>query len=166
MTINVPRVPTPRLVLEGVTPAAARDLRLGGDGGFAWVEGGPCEGTREAAGMVVQAHEAGVHRPEWGMFVLVRREDGRAVGAMGFHGPPDGDGRAEVGYDLAGPARGRGYATEALRALAALALAREEVRALRAVVERWNTPSQGVVTRAGFTLAGEDGGRLVYELRG
>jgi RimJ/RimL family protein N-acetyltransferase len=71
-----------------------------------------------------------------------------------------------VGSPGGAPPRGRGYATEALRALAALALAQEEVRALRAVVERWNTPSQGVVTRAGFTLAGEDGGRLVYELRG
>ncbi|MEU7058958.1 GNAT family N-acetyltransferase [Streptomyces sp. NPDC046197] len=165
-------VPAPRLVLEGVTPAAARDLSLGGDGGFPWIEGGPYQGTRDAAGMVVKAYESGLHRPEWGIFVLVRREDGRALGALGFHGAPDEDGRAEVGYDLAEAARGRGYATEALRALSRWALARDDVERLFARVDHDNLPSQRVVTRAGFVPAdrtGEGGDgeeQLAYELRG
>ncbi|MDN0194167.1 GNAT family N-acetyltransferase [Streptomyces sp. S.PNR 29] len=159
-------VPAERLTLEGITPAAAADLSAGGDGGFSWVEGGPFEGTREAAGMVVKAYESGVHRPEWGVFVLVRREDDRAVGGMGFHGPPDEDGRVEVGYDLAEGARGNGYATEALRALSAWALARDDVRTVWATTDRDNTPSQRVLTRAGFRPATEDEEQLGYELRG
>ncbi|MEU1195503.1 GNAT family N-acetyltransferase [Streptomyces sp. NPDC005813] len=157
---------TERLTLQGVTPAAAADLSTGGTGGFAWIEGGPFEGTRDAAGMVVKAYEGGVHRPEWGMFVLVRREDGRAVGGMGFHGAPDEDGRAEVGYDLAEHARGHGYATEALRALAAEALARDDVTTLFAAIDRANTPSQAVISRAGFTRVSEDVEQYAYELRG
>ncbi|MEU6366365.1 GNAT family N-acetyltransferase [Streptomyces sp. NPDC046931] len=166
---NTPVVPAERLTLEGVTPAAARDLSLGGDGGFAWIEGGPFQGTREAAGMVTAAYEDGAYRPEWGLYVLVRKEDGRAVGGMGFHGAPDGEGRAEVGYDLAPAARGHGYATEALRALAARALAREDVHTLLAVVDGDNLASHGVVARAGFRrtgAAGEDGTQVAYELRG
>jgi RimJ/RimL family protein N-acetyltransferase len=159
-------IPAERLTLEGLTPAAAADLSAGGEGGFVWVEGGPFEGTRAAAGMVVKAYESGVHRPEWGVFVLVRREDGRAVGGMGFHGPPDEDGRVEIGYDLAEGARGKGYATEALRALSAWALARDEVRTVFATTDRDNTPSQRVITRAGFTLVAEDEEQLGYELRG
>ncbi|MDQ1037060.1 RimJ/RimL family protein N-acetyltransferase [Streptomyces sp. V3I8] len=163
-------VPAERLTLQGVTPAAAADLRAGGTGGFEWITGGPFQGTRDAAGMVVKAYEAGVHRPEWGMFVLVRREDGRAVGGMGFHGAPDGEGRAEVGYDLAESARGNGYATEALRALSAWALAREDLTYLFATVDRANVPSQGVISRVGFTevgtVEGEDGEQYAYELRG
>ncbi|MFJ4834773.1 GNAT family N-acetyltransferase [Streptomyces sp. NPDC088747] len=159
-----------RLTLQGVTPAAAAELRAGGTGGFEWIEGGPFEGTRDAAGMVLKAYEAGVHRPEWGLFVLVRTEDGRAVGGMGFHGNPDEEGRAEIGYDLAPAARGQGYATEALRALSERALARDDVKALFATVDRVNTPSQGVVLRAGFTRVseehGEDGDQYAYELRG
>ncbi|MGW0136998.1 GNAT family N-acetyltransferase [Streptomyces sp. NPDC003299] len=143
-----------RLTLQGVTPAAARDLALGGDGGFAWVEDGPYEGTRQAAGLLLKAYEAGVHRPEFGVFVLVRTEDGRAVGGMGFHGVPDEEGRAEIGYDLAASARGHGYATEALRALADWALERDDVRQLCAVIDEDNTGSQRVVERAGFTRAG------------
>ncbi|MCX4906584.1 GNAT family N-acetyltransferase [Streptomyces sp. NBC_00878] len=164
-------VPADRLTLQGVTPAAAADLRAGGTGGFEWIEGGPFEGTRDAAGMLTKAYEAGVHRPEWGVFVLVRRADGRAVGGMGFHGAPDEDGRVEVGYDLVESARGHGYATEALRALAAWALSRDGVTSLFATVDRANSPSQDVLTRAGFTqvttehIEGPDSEQYAYELR-
>ncbi|MEU6575588.1 GNAT family N-acetyltransferase [Streptomyces sp. NPDC046805] len=158
-------LPADRLTLVGVRPAAARDLRLDGDGGFTWVDGGPYEGTRDAAGMVLKAYDGGVHRPEFGVFVLVRHEDGRAVGAMGFHGAPDEEGRVELGYDLAEAARGRGYATEALRALSRWALARDDVRSMFATIARDNTASRAVVSRAGFRQAGEDEEHLVYELR-
>ncbi|MFD3599279.1 GNAT family N-acetyltransferase [Streptomyces sp. NPDC058656] len=149
-------IPAERLTLQGVTPAAAADLGAGGTGGFEWIEDGPFEGTRDAAGMVTKAYEAGVHRPEFGLFVLVRREDGRA----------------EVGYDLTESARGNGYAAEALRTLSAWALSRDDVTSLFATVDHVNAPSQSVLSRAGFTRVsgeggdGEDGEQYAYELRG
>lgn len=155
-----------RLTLEGVTPASAADLALGGDGGFTWAGDGPMEGTREGARIVATQYEQGVLRPEWGMFALVRREDDLALGAMGFHGPPDEDGRVEVGYDLVEAARGQGHATEALRALSAWALAREEVSGVFARTEPGNLASQAVLARAGFTRVAADGAEPVYELRG
>ncbi|MEU7718227.1 GNAT family N-acetyltransferase [Streptomyces tibetensis] len=155
---------TERLTLEGVTPAAAADLSTVGDGGFEWIEGGPLEGTRVGTGLVYKQYEDGVHRPEWGTYVLVRREDGRAIGAMGFHSVPDEEGRVEVGYDLVEGARGHGYATEALRALSAWALGRDEVRTVVANVERDNAPSQNVLSRAGFVQVAEDPEQLTYEL--
>jgi RimJ/RimL family protein N-acetyltransferase len=154
---------TDRLTLEGVTPAAAADLTAGGDGGFDWVGGGPYQGTREASGMTLKAYQAGVHRPEFGLFVLVR-QDGLAVGGMGFHGVPDEEGRAEVGYDLVEGARGRGYATEALRALSEWALARDDVHTLFATIDRDNLASQAVVSRVGFKRVSEDDEGLAYEL--
>ncbi|MDW4908805.1 GNAT family N-acetyltransferase [Streptomyces sp. ADMS] len=160
---------TERLRLEGVNPAAAADLSAGGTGGFDWIEGGPFEGTREAAGLVTKAYEAGVHRPEFGLYVLVRREDDRAVGGMGFHGAPDEEGKAEVGYDLVEGARGNGYATEALRVLSEWALVRDDVRSLYATIEPDNAPSQAVIARAGFVPVSEeldDEGLQAYELRG
>ncbi|MCL3994152.1 GNAT family N-acetyltransferase [Streptomyces lavenduligriseus] len=158
-------IPAERLDLVGIRPAVAEDLSLGGDGGFEWVDGGPYEGTREAAGFMLKAYRTGVHRPEFGVFTLVRRDDGRAIGGMGFHSAPDEEGRVEIGYDLAESARGNGYATEALRALAEWALAREEVRTLFATIEPANTASQAVVSRAGFTKVSEDEEGLAYELR-
>lgn len=115
--------------------------------------------------MLVKAYEAGVHRPEFGVFVLVRHEDGRAIGGIGFHGVPDEEGRVEIGYDLVEGARGQGYATEALRALADWALARDDVSSLFATVDRDNTASQAVVGRAGFTRVSDEGEQFAYELR-
>ncbi|MBA8977666.1 GNAT family N-acetyltransferase [Streptomyces sp. SID7804] len=162
---NNPVLRSERLTLEGVTPAAAADLVLGGDGGFDWVASGPFEGTREGAGMLVKQYEEGVFRPEWAMYVLVGRADDRAVGAMGFHGPPVA-GEVEIGYDLSVDARGRGYATEALRTLSAWALDQDGVHTVRAVVEDENVPSRNVVARAGFTEVSRQDGQITYELRG
>ncbi|WP_328561145.1 GNAT family N-acetyltransferase [Streptomyces coelicoflavus] len=163
-------IPAGRLTLEGVTPAAATDLAAGGDGGFAWVDSGPFQGTRDASGALLKSYETGTHRPVWGVFVLVREKDGRAVGGMGFHGPPDEDGRVEIGYDLSEAARGNGYATEALRALSAWALARQDVTSVFATTDPENTASQAVIVRAGFArVAAEDaegGEQFAYELRG
>jgi RimJ/RimL family protein N-acetyltransferase len=152
-----------RLTLQGLTPATAADLAQGGDGGFDWVVGGPYEGTREAAGMLTQAYEAGVHRPEFGVFVLLRREDGLAVGGIGFHGAPDEEGRAEIGYDLVEGARGRGYAAEALEALSRWALDRDDVHSPCATIEEHNTPSQRVVERAGYVRASVEEERAAQE---
>ncbi|MEV5874168.1 GNAT family N-acetyltransferase [Streptomyces sp. NPDC052101] len=159
-------IPAERFTLVGVRPAVAHDLQLGGDGGFDWLEGGPYEGTREASTYLMKAYEAGVHRPEFGVFVLVRHEDGRAIGGIGFHGVPDDDGRVEIGYDLVEGARGEGYATEAVRALTEQALAREDVDLVFACIERDNTPSQRVVDRAGFTRATVEEERIAHEEHG
>ncbi|MFJ9867295.1 GNAT family N-acetyltransferase [Streptomyces sp. NPDC101165] len=159
-------IPAERLALVGVRPAAARDLRLGGDGGFEWLEGGPFEGTRVASTYMMKAYESGVHRPEFGVFALVRHEDGRAIGGMGFHGVPDEEGRVEVGYDLVEGARGQGYATEALRMLTEWALARDDVDTVFATIEGDNLPSQRVVSRAGFTRATVEEERAAQEENG
>jgi RimJ/RimL family protein N-acetyltransferase len=161
---NRPAVPTGRLSLESITPAAAFELAAGGPGGFDWVPDGPFEGTRGAARMLLKQYETGALRPQWGMFAVVREADGLAVGAVGFHGVPDADGRAEIGYDLAESARGLGYATEALRALTAWGLSFDETRLVQAGVEPANVPSQRVLERAGYRHTGTtDHGNLRYE---
>jgi RimJ/RimL family protein N-acetyltransferase len=155
-----------RIELRPIGPQEALGLRTHGTGGIDWVHDGPYDGTRDAAGMLVQAVAAGSYRPDWGVYAIVRRTDGLAVGGIGFHGPPQ-DGRVEIGYDLAVSARGHGYVTEALRLLAARALSDQEpVRVLEAAVEPGNSASERVLARCGFELVGTDGeGLLRYERR-
>lgn len=74
--------------------------------------------------------------------------DRLAVGSIGCYGPPDA-GEAEVGYGLVEEVRGRGLATEALRALVA-ETDRVGVR-LRASVAPDNAASLRVLARCGFT---------------
>ncbi|WP_330334078.1 GNAT family N-acetyltransferase [Streptomyces sp. NBC_00536] len=153
---------TERLVLCEIAPVTGADLHAGGTGGFAWAEDGPYEGTRMAAGMVARAHEAGTRRPGWGAYAIVRAADATAVGGIGFHAAPDGDGNAEIGYDLVPSARGNGYATEAVRALAAWALAQPGLTTLHATVDDDNLASHAVVGRAGFTKSGAGEGDVRY----
>jgi GNAT superfamily N-acetyltransferase len=153
-----------RLVLCEVSPVVAADLHGGGSGGLAWAGGGPEEGTRFAGGMVVKAREAGTYRSGWGPYAIVRASDRRAVGGIGFHGAPGPDGGAEIGYDLVKSARGHGYATEALRALAAWAFAQPELKLLRATVDHDNAPSHAVLTRAGFQQTGSIDEHVHYVL--
>ncbi|RII11680.1 anhydro-N-acetylmuramic acid kinase [Streptomyces sp. YIM 130001] len=160
---------TARMTLTEIDPTQATALSVGGPGGFDWITGGPVEGTRAGAGFLAKAASEGRYRAGWGMYVLVRDADGLALGAMGFHGAP-ADGRVEVGYDLVPAARGDGYATEALRALSAWALADPAVTTVVARSEPSNTASRAVLARAGFTLTRgpettDDHGEVVtYEL--
>ncbi|MFF2022906.1 hypothetical protein ACFVW2_14045 [Streptomyces sp. NPDC058171] len=66
------------------------------------------DGTREAARLLVRAHEDGTHRPGRGVHASLRTTDGSAIG--------------ETGHALVPAARGHGYATEALGALTARGL--------------------------------------------
>jgi RimJ/RimL family protein N-acetyltransferase len=92
----------------------------------------------------------------------------RAVGHIGFHRPPDGDGRVEVGYTVFPPYRRRGLATEACRALFAWAGAEHGVTRFRASVSPTNDPSLAVVRKLGFRRTGArdeiDGGEYVFDL--
>ncbi|WP_436738224.1 GNAT family N-acetyltransferase [Streptomyces sp. BBFR102] len=161
------------LELRELSPAAAMDLSVGGTAGHTWLGGDPDEGSRAAGAMVARTYARGTHRPEWGTFVLVRLRDERALGTIGFHGPPDERNSAEVGYGLQERARGHGYATAALRTLTAWGLGRPGSPALRARVDPGNKASQHVLRRAGFTPADPpvvqdlaEGLDLRYERRG
>ncbi|MFG3286594.1 GNAT family N-acetyltransferase [Streptomyces sp. NPDC048111] len=143
-----------RVSLHELTRTAAADLQDGGPGDWEWAEGGPHEGSRFAAAKMLAGIETGRHRTGWGAYVMVRAEDGRAIGGIGFHGPPE-DGRVEIGYDLAESVRGQGYATESLTALTAWALAQPDVEMVYATTDEDNTASQRVLERAGFLRIGD-----------
>jgi RimJ/RimL family protein N-acetyltransferase len=106
----------------------------------------------ELAGITARAAEVGWYVPPWGLYVIVRSEDDHAIGGIGFHGPPTATGEVELGYELAPVARGAGYATEAVRALALLALEHSDVRAVTARTAPANSASQAVLLHAGFSL--------------
>src|SRR3954471_16161264 len=56
-------------------------------------------------------------------FGLLHKEDKLIIGAAGLVGIPDADGVAEIAYGVAPEYEGRGYATEAARALVDFACA-------------------------------------------
>ncbi|MFE7830154.1 GNAT family N-acetyltransferase [Streptomyces nigrescens] len=155
-----------RVALRALLPATAARVADGDPAGFDWIDGTPPETTSGGAGIAVRAAAAGHYRPGWGVFVLTDTTSGKALGSIGFHGPPDADGSVEIGYDLSPSARGAGWATDAARLLTDWATAQPEVRTVCALTEPENVPSQRVLERTGFRFVGEREGLRAYETSG
>lgn len=152
---------TDRLVLHPLSVSEAESLMRGEPGGSApWGPGYPTEADMVGAMRHVAICEAIGDPQPFGAYEIRRREDGRAVGGLGFHGPPDQDGAVTVGYGLVPAVQGRGYATEALRAL--LVFARTQgIAQVLGDTDHGNIASQRVMAAAGMHLVGEDE-RLKY----
>ena len=127
--------------------------------GRAWHEQFPREDDRDGAGGWLGAAD-----PVFGNFVIVEEASGQVVGTIGFFGPPDGTGTVMVGYGLVEPARGHGYATEALRALVGYAARQPAVKRVVADTAKDNAPSQRVLDKAGFARTGETDDAFSYAL--
>jgi RimJ/RimL family protein N-acetyltransferase len=147
---------TTRLVLHAMTVGEAGRLVAGTPGdGDRWAPGYPADGDVSAAGRFLgTCASTGDPRP-FGNYEIRRREDGRAIGGIGFHGPPDEDGAVTIGYGLVPSVRGRGYASEALREM--LRFAREcGVTRVKGDADLANVASQYVMAAAGMRPAGQD----------
>jgi RimJ/RimL family protein N-acetyltransferase len=72
------------------------------------------------------------------------------VGGTGFHAPDWQVPAAEIGYFLVAPARGRGYATEAVALLVRFAFDHLNVNRVHASCDAANAASAGVLRRAGL----------------
>jgi RimJ/RimL family protein N-acetyltransferase len=95
-------------------------------------------------------------RPWLGRLMVLTDENGerRAIGTIGFHGPPDDRGRLEVGYRVEAPYRRRGYAREAVRALFDWAASAHGIHRFVASVSPTNEPSLNLVAGFGFVQTG------------
>lgn len=90
----------------------------------------------------------------WWSWLVVRRDDRRAIGSIGFGGAPDAEGALVIGYSTYQDAHGRGYATEAARGLLAWAFAQPAVQKVCATIPTWNASSRRVAEKVGMTRAG------------
>jgi RimJ/RimL family protein N-acetyltransferase len=108
-------------------------------------------------------------QPWLGRAIVLDDGDGRRIiGSVGFHAPPDADGRVEVGYRVEPDHRRQGVATEVVRALFDWAYREHGVTRFRAATAPDNVASQGVLAVFGFREVGVqmdeyDGPELVFE---
>jgi RimJ/RimL family protein N-acetyltransferase len=142
-----PTLRTERLLLVPQTLTAARALLAGEDPGLPLAAGYPHADSLDALRM--QAEHGG---PDDGGWFVTLAADGRVVGDCGTFGPPDEEGRVEIGYGLAAPFRGQGIGTEAVRALVDWLAGQPAVRVVTASVEVGNEPSRRLLERLGFSL--------------
>jgi [ribosomal protein S5]-alanine N-acetyltransferase len=97
-------------------------------------------------------------------FVAITRDSHRAVGLVGAVGAPDARRAQEIGYGFNEESWGRGFATEAVIAVARLLTTEPDITMLTARTSPLNAASERVLEKAGFERVGvswnEEGGDL------
>jgi RimJ/RimL family protein N-acetyltransferase len=90
--------------------------------------------------------------PGWVQFTVEEREGGTLVGDVGM-APAEGEpGVIKIGYTIAPTFQGKGYATEAVRALVDFAFRVVGARVVRAYASAKNLPSIRVAENVGMRL--------------
>lgn len=141
--------------LEPIDAAVASALLAGDLGGRATAVGWPTPDSPQGLSF------AGAG----GLGFLVIDDDGLVAGECGTKGPPDRDGRVEIGYGLAAGSRGRGLGGRAVAELLRQLAARDDIRVVEAEVHVSNAPSRRIVERLGLEeYAGPVGGFVRYRL--
>jgi [ribosomal protein S5]-alanine N-acetyltransferase len=87
-------------------------------------------------------------------FWIIEKASGEIVGGAGFKGAPDADGMVEIAYGVVPSREGRGYATEAARALLHFAAADPRVKTIRAHTRPEPNASTRVLAKCGFVHIG------------
>ena len=162
MSFPVP-LRTERLTLHRSDPAAAetvnaaiRDSFLELSQWLPWADHVPSvEETRDHLSNALAAFHAG---DDCGLLIWNRKSD-EFLGAIGLHPRLADPTRREIGYWIRTSVAGRGYATEAVRAVARAALDHLVLSGLEIHVHARNVPSQRVALSAGFVQTGEFAGR-------
>jgi [ribosomal protein S5]-alanine N-acetyltransferase len=171
-----PRVRTERLELtplpiQAVEALLARDARgLERATGARFADPAPPPYMADALPVVRDRLRQAPEETSWWNWLAVRGETGEAVGSVAFAGPPDPEGAVLIGYAMYPAFEGRGYATEAVRAMIAWAFGQPGVREVRALAPVWNTPALRVAENVGMRpVASEEdddvGEVLLYALR-
>jgi ribosomal-protein-alanine N-acetyltransferase len=174
--MEVAPIRTVRLELSSFSPEVMR-AAIAGDGAAveaafgATVEGTLDEDLRGFFEVRLADLEADPSIQQWlGRAIILDEGPGRrrVIGSVGFHGPPDAAGRAEVGYQIEPAFRRRGLATEAVRAILDWAAAEHGIRRFRASIAPDNAASVALVAGLGFRRVGTrwddvDGEELAFE---
>ncbi|MFD8209074.1 GNAT family N-acetyltransferase [Streptomyces sp. NPDC059695] len=152
--MKIESVATARLLLHPLSVDEAERIVARESGpGDRWGEGYPSDGdVRANTGFLRGIAERGDPGP-YRTYEI--RLDGVTVGGIGFHGTPDEIGVATVGYGLVPGVRGRGYASEALRALLEVAR-RAGAAGVKGDADLDNPASHRVMEAAGMRCVAED----------
>ncbi len=148
-------ITTPRLVLRAFTPADVSEIHahLYSDATAMRFIGGPHTLARTRQG--IETYIAQQERAGYSFWAVQERETGSIVGEAGLYpfnavGPD-----VELGYAFGTPWWGRGYATEAARAMLAEAFGPLGLERVLAVVKHENASSRNVLVKLGFREEGE-----------
>jgi len=142
------------VTLQPVTRHVAQAVLDGGPVTRDFEDGALHDRIPQAMGVAIRDIDSGAAAVLPTVWLIVGRADGRILGDLGTHGPPDGEGCVEIGYSLAPSARGKGIGTAAVAALVRRLAGVPGIRRVTAVTGAENTPSRRLLERQGFRITG------------
>ncbi len=114
------------------------------------------EELKTAYGEMLASCQANPEQRQWYAAWFIELPTGERIGELCFKGV-SADGATEIGYGILPEFWGRGYATEAIRAVTEWALSVPNVNCITAETEEDNIASQRVLEKAGFVPTGLNG---------
>jgi ribosomal-protein-alanine N-acetyltransferase len=157
-TIRTPRLELVSMTIPVMRALQDKDLETAGRLANATVEDGLADDLVDFLRYRLAQLDAEPSIREWlGRLIIITDAQGerRAIGTIGFHGPPDDQGRLEVGYRIEAPYRRQGYAREAVRALFDWAASTHGIHRFIASISPTNEPSLRLASGFGFVQTGE-----------
>jgi [ribosomal protein S5]-alanine N-acetyltransferase len=150
--LRVPRLASAPLVLR---PYAVSDLALvrqaAADPFIPSISSVPRTYTDDAGrAFIARQHARGAEGDGYSFVIAPETEPKVGIGSIGLWLQEIESGRASIGYWLIADARGRGLATNALRAVASFAFGTLSIPRLHLFVEPWNVASARTAEAAGF----------------
>jgi RimJ/RimL family protein N-acetyltransferase len=151
--------------LQPVTRRLAQEVLEGGPVTRQFEEGSLHDRIGYAMGAAIRDIDSGA-AADLPTVWLVARADGRFIGDMGTHGPPDNDGCIEIGYSLAPGARGQGIGSATVGALVRRLASVPGIRVITAITGVQNTASRRLLEGLRFLCTGSlpDSDEVRYEL--
>ena len=157
------------VTLQPVTRRIAQEVLDGGPITRTFEQGSLHGRIPQAMGFAIRDIDSGAAAVLPTVWLIARRADGRILGDLGTHGPPDSEGSVEIGYSLAPSARGKGIGTAAVAALVRGLTVVPGIRRITAVTGAQNTASRRLLERQGFRrtdpLPGTDEVRYTLSVR-
>lgn len=152
---SFPTLTTERLILRQLTSADAGSMiaLFGTPEMLRFVNRPPIDTHAKALDLLQWFHKnyAAHDAVQWGITV---RGEPQVIGAAGMYAWSRADRRVDIGYHIASRHWGRGYATEAARAVVGWCFAALDVHRVQADCTEGNDASERVLIKCGFTLEG------------
>lgn len=162
MTDTPIEIVTERLILRPFTVEGARAMVEGHPGDRDWAEGYPPADDVDVARMYLGAPATDDLGRRFGPWEITWSATGQTIGGIGLFGPPDENGRTEVGYGVVPAFQGKGVATEALTGLLTATAGVAGFTTVIASTDHDNPASRKVLDKAGFAYTHADEEKRYY----
>jgi len=169
-SLEIKNLLTERLTLIPVTFSILKDISNGGKSELEkigiYTDGKwPTKDTKDIIPIILKEMEKTKTPSGFEFWIVVRNEDKKILGDIGFHGKPDEEGFVEVGYGLVEDERGKGYGFEALNAIISWAKSHPDVKTIKAECLLDNFPSIRILEKVGMKEVGRDDKHIYWRNR-